>query len=294
MRSPNHCETGQPLRTKKVLVENRLSWHRGFIARYFPSGTSCYLSAFLAFPYSHLNSSPRRERRKLSTLRVQIRFGRDGASGLCGVCTSLAKTYTSVLAHVRTKLHNALLDLRFGGLLRGGEHSRYPQLGAYAITNSSYSVIRQLFRGRVAPSDVLVDVGCGKGRVINAWLANGFSNRMVGIELDADVAAKTRERLRRFPNVSILSGDIIANFPRDGTIFYLFNPFNAVVLSKFKDALKTSIASRPLGQAIVIYYNCLHLEVFAKDEAYEIESGRLQHPYAVIHFPGRRGQGPSA
>jgi SAM-dependent methyltransferase len=191
-------------------------------------------------------------------------------------------------------LDNALCDLRFGGLLRGGKQSRYPQLGAYAINNSSYSVIRHLFRGRVTPLDVLVDVGCGKGRVINAWLAEGYSNRMIGVELDGDVAANTRDRLRRFPNVSIISGEIVANFPRDGTIFYLFNPFNASMMSKFKDALKECISARSFAQATVLYYNCVHADIFASDEACELQSGRLEFPYTVIHFRAPRRQGPIA
>lgn len=189
---------------------------------------------------------------------------------------------TNVFSHFRTKLANALLDLRFGALLRGGRETLHPHLGAYATNNSSYRTIQTLCHGRLKPMDVLVDVGCGKGRVINAWLAEGYANRMIGVELDAGVAEKTRARLRRYPNVSILTGDIVANFPSDGTVFYLFNPFNADVMRKFKDRLKECIAHRAIGEATVLYYNCRHAEVFAKDEACEIEYGRLEHPFAVI------------
>ncbi|MGC2143068.1 MAG: methyltransferase domain-containing protein [Candidatus Acidiferrum sp.] len=150
----------------------------------------------------------------------------------------MRNTTTNAFSHFRTKLTNVVLDLRFGALLRGGKETSYPHLGAYATNNSSYGVIHTLFRGRVKPSDVLVDVGCGKGRVINAWLAEGYANRMIGIELDPDVAAESRRRLRRFPNVSILTGEILANFPRDGTLFYLFNPFNAAMMSKLKETHK--------------------------------------------------------
>ena len=200
-------------------------------------------------------------------------------------------TTTNVFSHLRTKLANAVLDLRFGALLRGGKETSHPQLGAYATNNSSYSVIDTLFRGRVKPSDVLVDVGCGKGRVINAWLAAGYANSMIGVELDTGIAAKTRERLRRYPTVSILSGDIIANFPSRGTLFYLFNPFNAAMMSSFKETLKDCISSRSRGEATVIYYNCRHIEVFA-DPACEIEYGKLEHPYAVIHVFAGRARGP--
>jgi SAM-dependent methyltransferase len=206
----------------------------------------------------------------------------------------LPDTTTNVFSHLRTKLANALLDLRFGALLRGGKETSHPHLGAYATNNSSYGVIHTLFRGRVRPSDVLVDVGCGKGRVINAWLLAGFANRMIGVELDTGIAAKTRERLRPFPNVAIRTGDIVANFPRDGTLFYLFNPFNAAMMSRFKETLKECISHRSMGEATVIYYNCRHIEVFAEDPACEIEYGKLEHPYAVIHVVAGYARGPGA
>jgi SAM-dependent methyltransferase len=185
---------------------------------------------------------------------------------------------------LRIKIANALLDLRFGALLRGGKETSHPHLGAYATNNSSYAAIHTLFRGRVKPTDVLVDVGCGKGRVINAWLAAGYTNRMIGVELDTAIAAKTRERLRQFPDVTIFTGDVVANFPRDGTIFYLFNPFNAAIMSRFKETLKECVSNRSMGEATVIYYNCRHIEVFAEDRSCEIEYGKLEHPYAVIHL----------
>jgi len=239
---------------------------------------------------SSLVSSLLWEKRRSAAFRLGTPGCEAARSAQSEVCISLAKATTNLFSHACTKLDNALSDLRFGGLLRGGKQSRYAQLGAYAINNSSYAVIRRLFQGRVTPSDVLVDVGCGKGRVINAWLAEGYPNRMIGVELDADLAAKTRNRLRRFPNVSILSGAILANFPPDGTIFYLFNPFNAAMMSKFKDALKECLSTRTLGQATLIYYNCVHANVFAGDEDCEIQSGRLEHPYAVIGLRAPRTQ----
>lgn len=206
----------------------------------------------------------------------------------------MLNTTTNAFSNFRTKLANVLLDLRFGTLLRGGKKTDHAHLGAYATNNSSYGVVRALFRGRVKPEDVLVDVGCGKGRVINAWLAEGYANRMIGIELDAGIAEKTRARLRGYPNVGILTGDIIANFPLDGTLFYLFNPFDAEVMSRFKDKLKDCISQRAIGKASVFYYNCSHVEVFAKDDACDVEYGRLEHPFALIRVSASRSEKASA
>jgi hypothetical protein len=86
----------------------------------------------------------------------------------------------------------------------------------------------------------------------------------------------------------------VANFPDDGTLFYLFNPFDAPAMMRFKDRLKESVSRSPIGEATVIYYNCRHLEVFVNDEACNIEYGKLEHPLAVIRVLARRGKGPSA
>lgn len=201
------------------------------------------------------------------------------------------KATANALAHFQAKMETAFLDLRFGGLLRGVKLTPYSESGAYATANTSYETVRKLFRGRVRPSDVLVDVGCGKGRVINAWLREGYTNRMIGVDLDADVAAETRARLERFRNVTIVTGDVLANFPEDGTLFYLFNPFNARVLEKFRDRLKMCLLNRAAREAAVVYNNCRHLQVFATDSAWQIEQGMLEHEFAVIHFCGRRGSG---
>jgi hypothetical protein len=189
-----------------------------------------------------------------------------------------------VLSRFRIKLTNAILDLRFGTLLRGLKPTCYTQLGAYDTANSDYTSIRKLFRGRVQPQDVLVDVGCGKGRVINAWLLGGYSNRIICVEFDPQVAAETAARLLQFPNVSIIRGDIVTNFPDEGTIFYLYNPFNAQVMHKFKSRLKESLAKRSFPEATVIYYNCRHVEVFTEDDACEIQWGRLEHPFAIVRL----------
>jgi len=82
-------------------------------------------------------------------------------------------------------------DLRYGAILSGNVGTRYRQAGAYNVVNTPYAVLPQVFAGRIGRDDVLVDVGCGKGRVINWWLSRGLRNRMYGIEIDPEVAAAT-------------------------------------------------------------------------------------------------------
>src|SRR5581483_1299289 len=99
---------------------------------------------------------------------------------------------------------NAVRDLRYGGFLGGTVKTRYGHLGAHDVGNVEYEDLPPLFEpANVQPDDVIVDVGAGKGRSIN-WLLERYpENRIVGIELDPEIATKTAKRLRRFPNVTI-------------------------------------------------------------------------------------------
>jgi hypothetical protein len=120
------------------------------------------------------------------------------------------------------RLRNLWFDLRFGGPRGGSVRNTIP--GAMDVVNTDYRLMPQLFDGRIDPSDVLVDIGSGKGRVLNYWLSLGLGNRIIGIELNEAVAAKTSQRLRRCRNATILAGDAIDLLPEDGSLFFLYNP----------------------------------------------------------------------
>jgi len=120
--------------------------------------------------------------------------------------------------------------------------SRHP--GAAAVSNSPYSVLPHIFAGRIGPNDVLVDVGCGKGRVINWWVSQGLRNRMVGIELEPEVAAATARRLRRFPNVTIVNADATTAVPDDATLLYLYSPFDRPTMQRLKSDIEQRFAPR--------------------------------------------------
>lgn len=170
-------------------------------------------------------------------------------------------------------IRNTSLDLRYGGFLGGSKMTSHSHLGASNTVNTDYAVMPQIFDGRIRESDVLVDIGCGKGRVINWWLSRGHRNRIVGIDLDEEIAARTRRRLSRYANVSILTGNALDLLPPDGTVFYLYSPFTAQVFREFRDRLREMFSHR--GDVTVLYYAPYHLDVFREDPSWEIEEVRL-------------------
>ncbi|HZW29645.1 MAG TPA: class I SAM-dependent methyltransferase [Isosphaeraceae bacterium] len=169
-------------------------------------------------------------------------------------------------------IRSFVLDLRYGGSCGGTRPSRFAHLGATVTMSTEYHQLDELFQRAgipVGPADVLVDIGCGKGRVINYWLARGYRNRIVGLELDPDVAAAVRRRVRSWPNVAILTGDAVDNLPGDGTIFYAFNPFDAAVMTRLKARMEALFLGK--RQVVLLYYNCHHQGVFEHDPAWHVQ-----------------------
>lgn len=168
---------------------------------------------------------------------------------------------------------NVAYDLRFGEILRGDIQTRFADRDAERSANVSYYALSLIFKGEtIAPDDVLVDVGCGKGRVLNWWLSQRLPNQIVGLELDPEIAAHTRHRLRKYHNVRIIAGDAVEHLPADGSLFFLFNPFHEGVVNRFKE----KVLQLPRRDRIRIHYNnCVHVDVFENDPRFSVEHRNL-------------------
>src|SRR5437868_1020243 len=160
-----------------------------------------------------------------------------------------------MLADLRRKALTALMDLRFGGrLLHGREDSSYAHLGAHPIEHTGYDVLPVLFDGRVREREVLVDIGCGRGRVLNWWLIHYPGRRIYGIELEPSVGERTQRRMRNYDDVTVLLGDACSLIPADGSLFYLNNPFDAAVMRRFASEIaKSPRASNELVRRILYH-----------------------------------------
>jgi SAM-dependent methyltransferase len=190
---------------------------------------------------------------------------------------------TTVIRRAPKIVRNAVRDLRFGKPLGGTIKTKYAHLGAHDVGNADYDDLAVLFsQVEVNPADVLVDVGCGKGRSINWFLTRYPGNRIVGIELDPDICAATAKRLRKRENVAIVCGDATELLPADGTVFYLFNPFDESVMRRYAAAMVER------GQpATIVYYNSKHLEPYRESPRFivtEINRPDLSFRCALIQL----------
>lgn len=186
------------------------------------------------------------------------------------------------LSILKRKAHTALRDLRHGGLLVGNLKSDHPD--AFDIQNSGYEVLDRIFAGHVRRGDILADLGCGKGRVLNWWMDNYPVNRAFGLEIDEVVGTKTQRRLQRNQFVHVLIGDAVMMLPSSASLLFLSNPFGEETMRRFAERImKQPRATNGLPRRIV-YYHCTCLSVFLNDDRFSVVPIAMNgyHPSAVI------------
>jgi SAM-dependent methyltransferase/thiol-disulfide isomerase/thioredoxin/uncharacterized membrane protein YphA (DoxX/SURF4 family) len=108
--------------------------------------------------------------------------------------------------------------------------------------------LRRLHPG---PEDVLVDFGCGKGRVICEAARRPFA-RVIGVEISQSLLNAARENVernrRRFrcQNIDLVNADATDwEIPHDMTVAYLFHPFAGAVFDHVIENIVRSIERNP-------------------------------------------------
>lgn len=164
-------------------------------------------------------------------------------------------------------------------------------LGYVYTGSTAYAALREMFsQVELTTADVIVDVGCGKGRLFNWLLHQRMSNQLIGIDVDPEVAAFTRKRLLSYPQVTILTGNFSEiGFPDGSSIFYLYNPFKENLMRQFVNELLVRVRSGCYKEAkrpLVIYHNCDFLFVFEENPVWVIQQLGVigGHNTAVIWY----------
>jgi len=185
------------------------------------------------------------------------------------------------------RYREAQIDRKFGGSLEGRITHPKADQGYEDMENSPYPALKKVFSAiEIRPDDVIVDVGCGKGRVINWILHSGLQNRVIGLEMLEEIAEGTRQRLKKFSHIEIKSVDILQHFPHEGSIFFMYNPFGEELMQKFVDQLDSK-NDRP----VVLYFNCLHLKPFEKNwNIVPIDISEVSHKNAVAILPKKEAR----
>lgn len=113
---------------------------------------------------------------------------------------------------------------------------------------------------KLRQDDVFIDLGCGKGRAI-FLVATQKLKKVVGVEVREELADIAKENLKNLRSnktpIEIFNADAADFDVRDGTAFFMFNPFGDKTLAKVVDNVKASLRTNPRNIRIV-YYNPAH------------------------------------
>ncbi len=184
--------------------------------------------------------------------------------------------------------NEVLIDKKIGGKpLNRRLETKHGGEGAKDTQSTDYRMLAPLFQKiSLSENDKLVDIGCGQGRVLSYLITEkGFKGKLVGIELDSGVAEFTRERFREYPQVEIINKNAVGCIPFDGTVFYLFNPFDGAVLRAFLDSFENTVKH----PALLIYGIPVHhaefegRKKFTLSEKMSIEREYIKHA-AIINI----------
>jgi len=128
-----------------------------------------------------------------------------------------------------------------------------------------YQLLRRYIEPvQVGPDDVLIDIGCGMGRVLCIFSRKGV-RKCIGIEFSGElarIAERNAHSLRgRHAPIEIRIGDAVEADYSEGTIFWIYNPFGEqtmhVVLSRIGESL-----SRSPRRIQIVYVNPVCETVF--------------------------------
>ena len=128
----------------------------------------------------------------------------------------------------------------------------------YPYEPTPYSVLERLANsGFIGKRDVILDYGCGKGRV-DFYLSYQTNARTVGIEYDERIYQKAIENQK---NVRLKSRAefILAKaeeyvVPPEVTRYYFFNPFSPELLNKVMARIVESHYENPREAFLFFYY----------------------------------------
>jgi SAM-dependent methyltransferase len=156
---------------------------------------------------------------------------------------------------------------------------------------SSYLVLKEaLLQGQVDLRDAaFVDFGCGLGRAL-LFASELPLRKIIGVELSPTLCAAARQNMSGYyhrkkkarPEWSVVNADARTfDIPDDATIFYFFNPFDAVVLDTTVKRILASVG-RARRDCTIVYANPIHESVISAND--QIKVRKRSRDYVIYRL----------
>lgn len=139
----------------------------------------------------------------------------------------------------------------------------------YGYDPTPYVVLEELVKlNLLNKGDILVDYGCGKGRV-EFFLNNQVGCKVIGIDHSQRLLEMAKKNLDNYGNnrdIIFIHSKAEEYLPEEANVFYLFNPFSTKI---FRQVLRKIIESKdnnPREIFILFYYSTIEYKLYLPTE----------------------------
>ena len=127
----------------------------------------------------------------------------------------------------------------------------------YPYEPTPYVVLERLAEsGYISRENILIDYGCGKGRV-GLFLHHAIGCETIGLEFDKDIflqAVGNKEAAAKGNGVIFYHADAAEFSVVDADCFYFFNPFSVEILKSVMGRIMESYYENPRKMRLFFYY----------------------------------------
>ncbi len=174
----------------------------------------------------------------------------------------------SSVARLVVGLHDFVLDSFYAISTRDIDSEPGSHPDSFECLATPYWILFKLFsRLLLRNNDVVIDFGCGTGRVV-CFAARYKLSKVYGVEYNSLWAQKAKENSRRLrvrrTEIEIHHGDAATFEIREGTIFFFFNPFGGPTLHGVLNNIRDSIEANP-REIQLIAFNPVCMEAIEQE-----------------------------
>jgi predicted RNA methylase len=180
--------------------------------------------------------------------------------------SGLAYFHRSSLERISIITEDHFLDKRLGieteGTFVFNDDSVNKDMDRYSPT--PYRRIRDILGYlKLTEDDVFVDMGCGAGRVV-CFAAVQKIKKAVGIELNGELFCAATQNSKALRNrnspIDIVKTDVARYDMREGTVFFMSNPFGRRTMADAVDKIRMSLEDNP-RKVRIVYYGLQHRHI---------------------------------
>lgn len=115
-------------------------------------------------------------------------------------------------------------------------------IGFTSSQSTYYSILKKIFRNvEIKESDVFLDVGCGKGRVLAYCIKEKYPCSINGVEINEVPGKIAEEWSRKYDNVHVMIGDAFELDYDKYTVLFLGRPFLPKTFEQFLGVFESQV-----------------------------------------------------